>query len=597
MGAGDLAPSGGQYLAAGSPVGDQISPAVAFRSAGGWLVWQDNSTDGDGFGISARRLTGQLTGLSSFRVNEVGAGDQENPQVALLSDGGGLVVWQGGIRGAQSIVGRVINPDGKFAGPEFIISGDGVDNRDPVIAVNRDGQVLVVWAADGVDGSMLGVQARLLSAKGALEEAPFSVNQYTQYHQRSPSVAALTDGSFVVAWISEQQRGQNRVDVFARFLTATGAALQPEFPINVSHRPCATPALLGLSAGGFLAAWAEHDHETPGAVWDIQTRAFQSTGPISSPSLVNTRRLGFQGFPRLAADGDSVLVIYRSEGGDGAGYGIVGQWLTPDGQLVGDEFVVNTATTGDQMTPAVASDGAGRVLAVWSTFGGSARGMDLAAQRYSRAMATLAEPSAPYVFAASSSRLLVTWAELSGLPLKHYELYVDGAESPVALTASTYSVGGLAPSSSHTVRLAYVLQDGRRSPLSAPATGRTWGEDDNADGLPDDWQALHFGSNPALWPLPSADSDGDGVTDREEFLAGTDPRSAASVLKTRLTSSPQGVILSWNSRSGAFYQAQYSTSLKEWADIGAPRLAAGSTDSIPVGDLPNNAYYRVNLLR
>ncbi len=94
--AGPFSPEGTQYLAAGSPVGDQILPALAFRSTGGWLVWQDNSTDGLGFGISARRLTGQLTGLCSFRVNEDGAGDQENAQVGILPDGGALIVWQSG---------------------------------------------------------------------------------------------------------------------------------------------------------------------------------------------------------------------------------------------------------------------------------------------------------------------------------------------------------------------------------------------------------------------------------------------------------------------------------------------------------------------
>src|SRR2546425_7220543 len=52
-----------------------------FRS--GFLVWQDNVTDGDGLGISARRITGNLSGLFGvFRVNEQSAGDQENARVA-----------------------------------------------------------------------------------------------------------------------------------------------------------------------------------------------------------------------------------------------------------------------------------------------------------------------------------------------------------------------------------------------------------------------------------------------------------------------------------------------------------------------------------
>src|SRR5580765_382256 len=85
------APQGGEYPIAGSLAGDQVYPQVALGSSGGYLVWQDNVTDGDGFGISARRLNSNLSGsFGVFRVNEQAAGDQENVRVALLKDGGAV---------------------------------------------------------------------------------------------------------------------------------------------------------------------------------------------------------------------------------------------------------------------------------------------------------------------------------------------------------------------------------------------------------------------------------------------------------------------------------------------------------------------------
>lgn len=595
--AANYQPEGTQYLAAGAAVGDQVLPVSAFHATGGWLVWQDNSTDGLGSGISARRLTGQLTGLSSFRVNETLEGDQENAQIGLLPDGAAFIVWQSGQASSQSIVGRIVRADGRFAGPEFVISQGSSDNREPAIAVNRDGTVLIVWGAEGVDGDMQGVQGRRYSVNGTPLGDAFVVNQSTRYHQRSAAVTALDNGSFAVAWVSENQRGVNSVDIYGRYVAASGDLVRDEFLLNVSQRVCATPALSALPGAGFLAAWGEHDNQSQGALWDVYSRVVSPTGPKGSPTLVNIRRDGFQGLPKLANAGDAVLAVYRSAEGDGVGYGIVGQWLGLDGTRLGPEFVVNTQVHGDQLHPSAASDGNGRVLVTWSTFQGISRGMDIAGQRYGRAEAPLTAPSAPYVFALSSSRLQVTWAELTGLSVQTYEVYVDGGATPVVSTTPVITLSGLAPESSHSVQLAYVLEDGRRSPRSAVVTGVTWGEDDNADGLPDDWQTLHFGANSSAWPSTSIDSDGDGVSDREEFLAGTDPRSASSVLKTSLTATPQGVLLSWNSRPGGFYQAQYSINLKEWVNIGNARLAGGSTDSIPVGDLPNNAYYRVNLLR
>ncbi|HRI13468.1 MAG TPA: hypothetical protein PLX89_10715 [Verrucomicrobiota bacterium] len=595
--AASFPPEGSQYWMAGMATGDQIAPTLSFRATGGCLAWQDNSTDGDGFGISARRLTGQLTGLSSVRVNENGVGDQENPQVASLAGGGSLIVWQSGKRGAQTIVGRVMRSDGRFAGPEFQISGAGTDHREPAVSVGTTG-VLVVWAAEGVDGSMLAVQGRRLSPEGIPTEQPFVINQYTDYHQRSPAVAALAQGGFVVAWISEHQRFENSVDVYSRLIPGAGAPEAAETLVNFSERPCATPAVVSLPNGGYLAAWAEHDSSVPGVVWDVYSRAVgPGGGAIGAGSRLNTRQQGLQSNPRLAATGDQVLAVYRSAGGDGYGDGVVGQWLTTDGAHVGDEFVVNSRTAGDQLTATVASDGENRIVVAWSTYNGVARGMDLAGQRYSRTETPLTAPSAPYVFAASSSRLVITWPELAGLGVYKYELLIDGQEPAIAVSGNQYAMSGLVPASQHTVTLRYVLSDGRRSPASLAASGRTWGEDENADGLPDDWQAQFFGANSAGWPSPTADSDHDGVNDRNEFLAGTDPTSAASVLRTRLESNSQGSILFWNTRVGALYQVQWSTNLKTWNDVGSPRVAPGLTDSLPVTDLATPSYFRVNLLR
>src|SRR5438445_6282702 len=79
------APQGGEYPIAGSLPGDQVFPQVALGTNGGYLVWQDNVTDGDGSGISAQRLNSNLSGqFGVLRVNELGAGDQGNAQIALI---------------------------------------------------------------------------------------------------------------------------------------------------------------------------------------------------------------------------------------------------------------------------------------------------------------------------------------------------------------------------------------------------------------------------------------------------------------------------------------------------------------------------------
>jgi hypothetical protein len=155
----------------------------------------------------------------------------------------------------------------------------------------------------------------------------------------------------------------------------------------------------------------------------------------------------------------------------------------------------------------------------------------------------------------------------------------------------------LLPDSTHQFRLAYVLPDGRRSTLSEAASGKTWAEDSNYDGLPDDWQSKFWGATAGSWPGAALDSDNDGATNLQELLAGTDPTNAASVLRARMLATSQGPRLEWNTETGCLYQVQSQDAAQAWVSLGPPRFAAGSADSIPVDAGQNVALYRVIRVR
>jgi hypothetical protein len=179
-----------------------------------------------------------------------------------------------------------------------------------------------------------------------------------------------------------------------------------------------------------------------------------------------------------------------------------------------------------------------------------------------------------------------------------YELFIDDAAAPVAVVGNLWTVSSLAPGSTHSFKLAYKFSSGERSGLSEAARGTTWGSDEALDGLPDDWQSGYWGSDTDKWPDPKADSDGDGATNLEEFLAGTNPLDAASVLRTSISATPQGSFLHWNAQPGFIYQVQSKAELSlDWADVGAPRFAAGAADSILIERTGDSTYYRVKRLR
>lgn len=593
--------NGLEYSIAGSLPGDQSHPSLGIKRNSGYIVWEDNLTDGDGLGISARPLDSSLSGsFSSFRVNVIGAGDQERPQVALLNNGGTAFVWQGGRRSYQHIYARFLSASGTWVTSDVLVNPfTNVFQVNPVVAALADGNVVVAWGSfnEFSGNSLQDVYGQVLSPVGQKVGGEFVVNQFTSYNQRTPAIAGLNDGRFVVAWISEQQRFDNSVDIYARIFNADGSSSGNEIPVNTSTNVCANPSVVACPNGGFMIAWSEKDLTSIKTnSWDVYARVFLNTGVAFGPvSRLNQYLFGDQYAPKLASLGSDVLAVWTSLGQDGSREGVFGRFLRNDLTPLGNEFLVNTTTVGPQMHPAIAADGVGRFLVAWSSFAGLAPGFDLFAQRYASALQPLVAPDPPFVAVLSSNALTVSWPPLAGFNVISYEVYADGAATPTAavVTNTWWTMTNLAPSSSHTYRLDYVLADGRTSPLSGAATNTTYGTL-TWGGIPYEWMTCYFGADLWSWPSPSADSDGDGMSNLNEFLAGSDPTNAASVLRVQLQ---QGLYLNWNTQTGLIYQVQGSTNLEDWTNLGGMRPPAmGSNDSMYVGDRPAN-YYRVLRVR
>jgi hypothetical protein len=556
-GAQTLAPLGGEYPISSLTTGEPASPHLALSKTQGLLVWHNNAIDGQGLGIAARRLDANLSpGLfAPFRVNQQVAGDQEKPSVALLKDGGAAVVWQGGRPGAQHIYVRVLKADGTFATTNDLRVNvfSGGQQSSPVIACLENGNLAVAWSSLHQDGSHYGVYARVLNTTGQPISDPVLVNQTTRFNQRNPALAALTDGSFVVAWASETVYGEGlgsvgsppRVDIYARRFNAAGAPLSAELQMNQEPKVCAHPAVTATPRGGWMAAWSQKDADAQQS-WDVWARFFDSSHAASGPQVrVNTTTYGDQFLPQLATLDASQFVVWTGLGQDGSWEGVFAR-LFVYGEGSGPEIAVNTTTLGRQLHPCVAADGDARFLVAWASLNTS---VQMLAQRFAAGQ-PLPQPSAPLVAALSSSRLLVSWPELLGFPaLQGYQLTMDQG-TPLTLTSNFWITPALAPASTHDFRLAYLMSGGQRSMLSPVASGTTWGEDLTLDGLPDDWQQLYWGPDPQRWVSGRFDSDGDGASNYQEFLAGTNPTNALSSLRLRIVSERSGRRLVWNTQPG-----------------------------------------------
>jgi hypothetical protein len=596
-------PEGGEFALLDDPRGDQIQPVVAVAPGGAWsyVGWEDNSTDTSGQGISARLLNSTLQGAyNRFRVNWTLSGNQERPAVAVLADRSVAFAYQSDHGGASRIYSLVFSPYVTLASGEVRVSSfTGGAQTEPSAAGLADGNLVVAWTSMSQEGvnNYSGVYARILSSEGDLLSGEFRVNDFLPGNQRSAAVAGLPDGRFVVTWVSETQRSTRSVDIFARLFYPNGVAASGEILVNTSTNRCEAPAIAVSAGGKFTIVWHETNLAAPGYGLDVFSRTFTGTTG-STVRQLNTRFTGNQRNPKIAANGENYLVAWNDSTDSGTPRGISGRFLGADGSPAGSVFQVNTTAIGRQASPAVAADGAGRFMVVWSAFVGGV-GYDLYAQRFTSGTPIVAAPAAPFVTALDSTRLFVSWEAMPELNVSRYEIYADGAATPTAsLTQNYWTHSGLAADSTHAYRLAYVLSDGHRSALSPATLQRTWATDGNSDLLPDDWQSAYWASASALAARANWDADGDGVNNRDEFLAGTDPTNPDSVFRTRLRRAGNAIELEWNAVPGLLYQVEHAGSLSAaaWQAVGQPVVATGSTATLNVpADGPG--FYRITRVR
>ena len=332
-------PQGSEFSILGSLRGDQVMPSLSLSLSGGCIAWQDNVIDKTGGGIGASLLNSGFYAGQPFRVNKVVTGLLIKPQVQLLANGNIIFVWQGSVTATSipNIYARFAKGSGgggttygtNFYTSDIQVNTYKLDQQvDPAVAALPDGSAIIAWSSYGENGSgsMWGVYARRLTAKGAAISADnagstkqFLVTQYTSYNQRNPAVATLASGNYVIAWVSEQESAFNNVDIYARIFTPDGVPVTDEIMVDGTN---------GISAS-----------------------------VCHSPSVAP---LSDGGFTVVWAQLDTVTLTN--------GWDIWGRAFSPSGSPAGSPFTINTHLYGDQYAPKIAAGPSGS-LVVWTSLG------------------------------------------------------------------------------------------------------------------------------------------------------------------------------------------------------------------------------------
>ncbi len=460
-----------RYNAAGSPVGSETKansnpvrvpdpPSVAMDQEGNFVVAWVRANDGSGAGVAAQRFrndgqpigVGGTPGYAEFLVNTGTANNQETQGAAMLSDGrfaicwvstdqpnaifrsfvqfynasgaaiggevqlssiltdafsveigarpsGGYgVIWTQKLSGTnQNIMLRLFAADGtpEQSGAAFFADEDNDGIQEfPAIAFAPDGSSVVAFAPRNGDANGSGVFAQRMSAAGAKVGTRLLVNTAEGGNQVNPAVAFDSASTFVVGYRSFGFDGNGEAFAARRFNVADGTQATAEFPVNTFITGNQTPldtehTIAADGAGNLVFVWTSEAQD--GSSGGIYAEKFYqpNQGPPLTEFRVNTATTGDQLEPAVASASDGrFVVVWHSASEDGSGTGIVGQRYDAAGRRFGPPFRVNLTTAGDQTAPTVGMDGNGNFVVTWVTQDQGGNGLDIVGRRFSWDLAT-----------------------------------------------------------------------------------------------------------------------------------------------------------------------------------------------------------------
>jgi len=199
--------------------------------------------------------------------------------------------------------------------------------HNPAIAAFNDSSYVVVWNYNDQshDGTEEDVYGQKFFSNGTKVGDIFHINNYTYYNQQKPTIAALTNGNFVVAW-EDHDTDSNLDVIYANVFDNKGNALFEEYQVSMYEGGRqSNPAVAALPNGGYIVTWESVDQD--GSVEGIYANRFANDTTPGSEFRVNSNVCDAQKHPAIAVSNNSIIITWNSRNQDGSVEGVYAKVL------------------------------------------------------------------------------------------------------------------------------------------------------------------------------------------------------------------------------------------------------------------------------
>lgn len=319
-------------------------------------------------------------GFVHRNINATSTGDQRKPVVATNDTGTLVYVWEddssdadGTIvntsNNAHDIYARVMRPEScAISGNSEIVINEKTAGHqsDPDVAMDKNGNFVVVWTDDNDNNGSTQVYMRGFNADGTQRFATKTVNKVDTRNQYQPRIAMAADGQFAVSWTdTESSASTPQINIRGFKADGTEAFSQRAVADEVKGTRVHSDIFMADNHT-IIVAW-EDDDDGNGST-QAKMRILNADGSYKTTvKTVNSTSKGDQNIPSVSGkpDGSQFIVVWQNVA-TSTNYSIMGRTFDANGSALVSDFTLSTSDVAQKVTsPHVCMNAKGQAKAVW----------------------------------------------------------------------------------------------------------------------------------------------------------------------------------------------------------------------------------------